>query len=136
MKAITVLLADSNAIFRKALRAFLKTQPDFRVVGEARHGRQAVLLTRKLRPDIVLIDMAMVSFKSPSATRHIFQASPSSKLLILTVENDPAYIQHAAGLGAKGCLIKHTSSHRLPKAIRDIHKGHLVFPHIRAPRLP
>ncbi len=127
MKAITVLLAEDHMIVREGLRALLKLEPDIEVVAEAENGRQAVQFTQKLRPAVVVMDIAMPLLNGLEATRQILQAHPATKVLILSAHSDDAYVQQVMALGAAGYLIKQTAAHVLPEAIRHVHGGGTFF---------
>src|SRR3979411_1470938 len=123
MKRITVLLADDHHIVREGFRALLKHERDIEVVGEAKTGREAVQLTRKLRPAVVVMDIAMPLLNGLEATRQIRKNFPETKVLILSAHNDDAYVQQVTLLGAAGFLLKQTSSQVLAQAIREVEKG-------------
>jgi DNA-binding NarL/FixJ family response regulator len=127
MKAITVLLAEDHEIVREGLRALLEHEDDIEVIGEAQTGRQAVKLTKKLRPDVVVMDIAMPLLNGLEATRQILQARPSIKVLILSAHSDDAYIEQIIALGAAGYLIKQTSHDVLSRAIREVQQGKTFF---------
>ena len=110
MKRITVLLAEDHQIVREGFRSLLKHEPDIEVVGEAETGRQAVQLTRKLRPAVVVMDIAMPLLNGLEATRQIRKEFPDTKVLILSAHSDDAYVEQVAALGAAGFLLKQTSS--------------------------
>jgi DNA-binding NarL/FixJ family response regulator len=86
-----------------------------------------VQLTRKLRPDVVVMDIAMPLLNGLEATRQIRKAVPDTKVLILTAHSDDAYVEQITELGAAGFLLKQTSSHVLAAAIREVHKGNTFF---------
>src|SRR2546430_10239549 len=88
MKRITVLLAEDHQIVREGFRSLLKHEPDIEVVGEAESGRQAVQLTRKLRPAVVVMDIAMPLLNGLEATRQIRKEVPETKVLILSAHRD------------------------------------------------
>jgi DNA-binding NarL/FixJ family response regulator len=127
MKRITVLLAEDHQIVREGFRSLLEHEPDIKVVGEAETGRQAVQLTRKLRPAVVVMDIAMPLLNGLEATRQIRRDFPDTKVLILSAHSDEAYVEQVAVLGAAGFLLKQTSSHVLAKALRQIHAGNTFF---------
>jgi len=127
MKPITVLLAEDHQIVREGLRALLKLEDDIEVIGEAENGRQAVELTQKLKPDVVVMDIAMPILNGMEATRQILQALPATRIIILSAHSDDAYVALVMAIGAAGYLIKQTASHVLPNAIRKIHAGKTCF---------
>jgi DNA-binding NarL/FixJ family response regulator len=127
MKPITVLLAEDHQMVREGFRSLLKHEDDIEVVGEAETGREAVQLTRKLRPAVVVMDIAMPSLNGLEATRQICKEVPETKVLILSAHSDDAYVEQVAILGAAGFLLKQTSSHVLATAIREVQKGHTFF---------
>lgn len=127
MNPITVLLAEDHLIVREGLRALLKLEKDLKVVGEADNGREAVELAGKLCPDVAVMDIAMPLLNGMEATRQVLQASPSTKVLMLSAHSDDAYVDQVMALGASGYLIKQTASHVLPEAIREVHQGRNFF---------
>jgi DNA-binding NarL/FixJ family response regulator len=135
MKPITVLLAEDHAILREGLRKLLEADEAFEVIGEAENGRKAVEMTRKLRPAVVVMDIAMPLLNGLEATRQILEAAPGTKVLILSAHSDDAYIERVNAVGAAGYLIKQTSSHILARAIREVFKGKIFFDPSIAKRL-
>jgi DNA-binding NarL/FixJ family response regulator len=127
MKRITVVLAEDHAIVRVGFRALLKHEPDIEVVGEAVTGRQAVQLTRKLRPSVVVMDIAMPLLNGLEATRQIRRDFPDTRVLILSAHGDDAYVEQAIALGAAGFCLKGSSSDDLATAIREVQKGNGFF---------
>jgi len=127
MNRITVLLAEDHMIVREGLRSLLKEEDDIEVVGEAQTGRQAVHLTKKLRPAVVVMDIAMPLLNGLEATRQILKAVPATRVLILSAHSDDAYVDQVIALGAAGYLLKQTSLQVLSSAIREAHKGNTFF---------
>jgi DNA-binding NarL/FixJ family response regulator len=127
MKRITVLLAEDHTIVREGFRKMLELEPDMEVVGEAQDGRQAFALAKKLRPDVVLMDIAMPLLNGLEATRQVLRAVPATKVLMLSAHSDDAYVKNAAEAGAVGFLLKQTSAHEVCRAIREVHKGKTFF---------
>jgi len=127
MKKITVLLAEDHLIVREGFRGLLKGERDIEIVGEAETGRQAVQLAKKLRPDVVVMDIAMPQLNGLEATRQIMEAIPTTRIIMLSAHSDDAYIEQATAAGAVGYLIKQTSSHDLCVAIREVQKGNTFF---------
>lgn len=135
MKRITVLLAEDHQIVREGFRSLLKHERDIEVVGEAETGRQAVALVKKLRPAVVVMDIAMPLLNGLEATRQIRKDCPDTRVLILSAHSDDAYVEQMTGLGAAGFLLKQTSSHVLATAIREVQKGNTFFSPSIAKRL-
>jgi DNA-binding NarL/FixJ family response regulator len=135
MKRITVLLAEDHLIVREGFRSLLKIESDIEVVGEAETGRQAVSLAKKLRPMVVVMDIAMPLLNGLEATRQIRKALPGTKVLMLSAHNDDAYVDQAIASGAAGFLHKQTSSHDLSRAIREVQNGNTFFSPAIAKRL-
>jgi len=127
MKRITVLLAEDHTIVREGFRKMLELENDLEVAGEAQDGRQAVALAKKLRPAVVLMDIAMPLLNGLEATRQVLKAVPATKVLILSAHSDDAYVQSAIESGAVGFLLKQTSAHDVCRAIREVQKGKTFF---------
>lgn len=127
MKRITVLLAEDHTVVREGLRALLEAEGDIEVVGEAETGRQAVQLSKRLRPDVVVMDIAMPLLNGLEATRRIMKAVPATRVLMLSAHGDDEYVRQAVMLGAAGYLIKQTSANFLSKAIRAVKNGNTFF---------
>ena len=132
MKKITVLLAEDHLIVREGFRGLLKGEREIEIVGEAETGRQAVQLAKKLRPAVVVLDIAMPQLNGLEAARQILKALPTTKVIMLSAHADNAYVEQAVAAGAVGYLIKQASSHALCEAIREAQKGNTFFsPSIR-----
>jgi len=127
MKRITVLLVEDHRIVREGLHKLLELEDDLEVVGEAQDGRQAVAMVKKLRPAVVVMDIAMSLLNGLEAVRQILKIVPSTKILILSAHTDGAYVKNATDSGAMGFLLKHTSAHVLSKGIREVNKGNTFF---------
>ncbi len=127
MKRITVLLAEDHTIVREGFRKMLEIEADLEVVGEAQDGRQALIMVKKLRPAVVLMDIAMPLLNGLEATRQVLKALPATKVLILSAHSDDAYVKNATDSGAVGFLLKQTSAHEVCQAIREVQKGKTFF---------
>jgi DNA-binding NarL/FixJ family response regulator len=127
MKMIRTLLADDHTIVREGLRALLFADGEIEVVAEAHNGREAVILAKEFRPDVVVMDIAMPLLNGLEATRQILSTSPKTKILILSAHSDDAYIDRVIAVGAVGFLIKQTSAQILAKAIHEIAAGNSFY---------
>lgn len=114
-------------IVREGFRKMLELEDDIEVVGEAQDGRQAVAMVGKLRPAVVLMDIAMPMLNGLEATRQVLKAFPATKILMLSAHNDDAYLNKASEAGAVGFLLKQTSAHDVCRAIREVQKGNTFF---------
>ena len=135
MKKIAVLLVDDHAVVRQGLRALLEAEGDIAVVGEADNGREAVVLAKKILPDLVLMDLAMPGLNGLEATRQIVKNLPSARVLVLTSYGDDDYVTQLLEAGACGYLVKQTAAADLLKAIREVHEGNAFFSPSIAKRL-
>jgi DNA-binding NarL/FixJ family response regulator len=127
MKRVTVLLADDHAIVREGVRNLLEAGGVCEVLGEASTGRQAVELARKLRPDVVVMDIAMPELNGFEATRQILLASPGVRVLVLSAHSDNDYIAHVVEVGAAGYVVKQSSGQALVYAIQEVAAGRRYF---------
>jgi len=124
---ISVLLADDHNIVRQGLKALLVAEGDITVVGEAQSGREAVQLSERLRPEVVIMDLAMPLLNGWEATRQIMKALPSAKIIVLSTYNTEDHVQQAIAAGAAAYLVKQTAAADLVKAIREVKKGNAYF---------
>jgi DNA-binding NarL/FixJ family response regulator len=132
---ITVLLAEDHAIVRQGLCALLKSDGHFQVVGEARTGREGVELALKLKPDVILMDIAMPVLNGLEATRQILTANPAARVIILSAHSDDVYVDRMIEAGVAGFLEKQTSAEVLTKAIVEVVKGGTYYSPAIARRL-
>jgi DNA-binding NarL/FixJ family response regulator len=123
--SVRVLLADDEQLIRAGFRLILESEPDFEVVGEAANGREAVDLTRKLDPDVVLMDIQMPEINGLEATRQIaaLGRNESSRVLVLTTFEVDEYVYEALRAGASGFLLKRTPAADLLAGIRVVAGG-------------
>lgn len=127
MKTISVLLADDHTLIRQGLRLVLEAWPGMEVVGEAEDGRQCVREAHRLRPDVVLLDLAMPLLNGVEATRQITSEVPSTKVLVLSSYSDDQHLAQAIEAGASGYLMKEAAAEHLLHAIRVIAEGATFF---------
>jgi DNA-binding NarL/FixJ family response regulator len=124
---ITVLLAEDHLVVRQGLVSLLRLDGRFTVVAEAQNGREAVELTRTLRPDVVLMDIAMPVLNGLEATRQILGENPSARVVILSAHSDDEYIDRMIAAGVAGFLEKQTSAEILARGLREVAQGRTFF---------
>jgi two-component system response regulator NreC len=122
MRKIHVLLADDHAVLRAGLRLLVDGQRDMKVVAEATHGEEAVRTASETKPDVVILDLAMPG-GGMEPIKRLLRLSPSLKVLVLTMYDDPAYTRLALAAGATGYVVKKAADQELLSAIRAVHKG-------------
>ena len=120
--AIRILITDDHAVVREGLRTFISTEPGMEVVGEAKDGVEAVQMACELKPDVILMDMAMPRMGGLEAIQQIKEQCPDAQILVLTSFSDDETVFPAIKAGALGYLLKNTSPDRLLSAIRDVHQ--------------
>lgn len=134
-RPVRILLVDDHPVVRAGLRAMLDQQPDLEVVAEAADGDAAVAVTRRLQPDVVLMDIQMPGVDGIEATRLITALDPAPRVLILTTYDSDADILPAIENGATGYLLKDTPPDDLYRAIRQAAAGETVLAPTVASRL-
>jgi DNA-binding NarL/FixJ family response regulator len=127
MDKVQILLVDDHTVLRDGIRALLEKESDMAVAGEAEDGRTAVRLACQLKPDVVLMDVAMPLLNGLEATRQIIHDCPQVKVLILTMHDNEEYIRLALANGAMGYILKDAPAHELLEAIRAVHRGETVL---------
>jgi DNA-binding NarL/FixJ family response regulator len=121
--AVRVLIADDHPIFRDGLRKLLSEAPDFDVIGEAADGAEAVKLARQLKPDILLLDLAMPRLPGLEALRELAGSSGAMRTILLTAAIERSEIAKALQLGARGVVLKESATQLLFKSIRCVMAG-------------
>jgi DNA-binding NarL/FixJ family response regulator len=119
----SILLADDHVLFREGLRSLIGHWQDFTVVGEAGNGAEAVALARELLPDIILMDITMPVQNGIEAARQIARELPATRIVMLTVAEEPEYLFQALKNGAHGYVLKDTPSRRLHDLLRGVLRG-------------
>jgi DNA-binding NarL/FixJ family response regulator len=120
---IRILVVDDHAIMRDGVRALLSLQDDIEIVGEAADGREALNRALELRPDVVLMDIAMPGLDGLEATRRIIRKLPSAKVLVLTQHDNREYVLTAIKAGASGYVPKRALGSELVTAVHAVHRG-------------
>ena len=129
MSEITLVLADDHAVVRSGLRMLLDAQSDMRIVGEANNGREAVELTRSLKPDVILMDIMMPEMNGIEATRRITGEIRDTAVLALTMYEDEQYFFEMLKAGASGYVPKRAAPDVLVSAIRTVNMGAMfIYP--------
>jgi DNA-binding NarL/FixJ family response regulator len=124
---LRILLADDHTVVRQGLRKVLEERSDWEVVAEAGDGREAVRHAEELKPDVAIIDIAMPLLNGIEATRQVVKRSPSTRILVLTMHSDEAYVNQILQAGATGYLLKDSADVDLIKAVSAVSKGKSFF---------
>jgi DNA-binding NarL/FixJ family response regulator len=127
MTKTRILLADDHDVVRSGLRALLRTSPDVAIVGEAADGEEAVRLTERTKPDLVIMDVSMPNLDGIGATRIIKERFPEVKVIILTVHEDEEYAYQILRAGASGYVLKNAGKKDIFKAIASAMSGERFF---------
>jgi DNA-binding NarL/FixJ family response regulator len=130
---VEILIVDDQALFREGLRTLLSVQPDFKVVGEATNGEEAIRLSVLTKPTVVLMDLRMPVMDGVTATRRLRDVLPKCKVIVLTTFDDDELVFDGLRAGAVGYLLKDVSSEKLFEAIRAADRGeYFLLPSITA----
>lgn len=121
--AIRVILADDHTILRAGLKSLLQGSRDVEVIAESDNGRDTVSQARELKPDIVVMDVAMPDMNGVDATRKIVQLAPQVRVLALSSHNDGAFVKGMLEAGARGYLLKDAATDELLTALDAVHRG-------------
>ncbi len=124
---ISVLLVDDHAVVRQGVKAFLVTQPDISIVGEAGSGEEAIQLAGQFIPDVILMDLIMPNMDGVEATRRVKQVSPRSQIVVLTSYHEDEHIFPALKAGALSYILKDVSAEELASAVRKAAAGEAVL---------
>jgi two-component system, NarL family, nitrate/nitrite response regulator NarL len=124
---IRVLLADDHPLVLEGLLATLRGYPRIEVVGAARNGREALSLARRLRPDVVLLDIAMEEMNGVEAARRLRKSFPLIRTIFLTMHLEPGYLREMVHCGAKGYVLKDASPREIVRAVLEVHSGGTFF---------
>ena len=124
---IRIVLADDHVVMRNGLRLLLERQANFEVVGEAVDGRQTMEICDKLRPDVLVLDIAMPNLNGIEAARQISAKWPQTAIVILSMHSDESYVLRALKAGARAYLLKDSAEADLINAIRAVSEGKAFF---------
>ena len=127
MKKIKILIADDHSLIRTGISTLLQGYAEFIVVGEAANGIEAVEMTKKVQPDVVIIDLSMPKMNGIEATRVIRERFPQTRVLVLTMHENEEYIYQIFNSGAAGYVLKNSSKEELCEAVRAVANGEKFF---------
>ena len=116
---IRILIVDDHHSFREVLKALLALQTDMEVVGEAQNGQEAIVLSRELRPDVILMDVKMPVMDGVEATHRILAETPDMKILALSIYSDDGFVKDIMRAGALRYILKGDDFEELTAAIRE-----------------
>jgi len=122
-KKIKILVIDDHAVVRSGLRLLLAAEPEFQVVGEAGNARDAVFEARALKPDVILLDVVMPGESGIEVLPKLKKEAPDSKVLVLSMQDDPRYVREAFAQGANGYVLKEAADAEVVAAVREIADG-------------
>jgi two-component system, NarL family, response regulator NreC len=123
MSRTTLVLADDHPVVRQGLRALLEAEPGFQIVGEADDGVAAAQLVERLKPDVLLVDVMMPGLNGLEVTRQVRQRFPGTRVIVLSMHANEAYVLEALRHGAAGYVLKESSTAELVQAVRTVVAG-------------
>jgi len=127
MSKLKILVADDHALVRNGLIKMLEPFKEFMIIGEASNGEEAVAMTKKLQPEVVIIDLSMPVLSGLDATKQICSTMPNVKVLVLTMHDNEEYVYQILKSGASGYMLKDSGREELATAIRTVAKGEKFF---------
>jgi len=127
MSSISVLLVEDHVMVRQGIRQLLEGEKDLLVIGEAGNGEEAVQMATEMRPDVIIMDIAIPKLNGIEATRQIKLTHPTAAVLILSAYDDDEYVFGLLKAGAAGYLLKTARGDELTRAVRAVHKGESVL---------
>jgi DNA-binding NarL/FixJ family response regulator len=120
---ITLVLADDHHVVRQGLQTLLETEPDFHIVGESGDGLETVQLVERLSPNVLVLDLMLPGINGLEVTRQLSQRAPQTRVIILSMYANEAYVVEALRNGAAGYVLKRSSASDLVQAVRDVSRG-------------
>jgi two-component system, NarL family, response regulator NreC len=121
--AVRVLIVDDHAVLRTGIRLMLAREPDLEPVGEAGSGREAIFESRSLKPDVILIDVVMPDGNGLEVIPTLLKERPDTKILVLSMQDDPRYVREAFAAGASGYVLKEAADVEVVAAVREVARG-------------
>jgi len=122
-RKIRVLLADDHAVVRAGLRAIISAEGDMEVVGESGDAKEVVAQAHELKPDVVVLDLSMPEGGGMRAIPRILEASANTRVIVLTMHDDPAYVRSVLAAGGWGYVLKHAADVDVVRAVRSVQRG-------------
>jgi DNA-binding NarL/FixJ family response regulator len=126
--SVTVCIADDHAVVREGIRRVLEGEPGVRVIGEAADGDAALELVERLRPEVLVVDVAMPGRTGLAVAAELTRRGSSTRVLVLSMHDEPQYLREARRAGARGYLLKDSPPAVLRRAVRDVQRGMDLFP--------
>ena len=121
--AISVLIADDHELVREGIKARLALSPNMKVCGEAANGREAINASRWLTPDVVFLDISMPGMTGLEAAPKILEVSPKSRILFLSMYDNPEYVKESLRVGARGYMLKDVTRQEMAAAVEAVYRG-------------
>jgi two-component system, NarL family, response regulator NreC len=119
----SVVVVDDHAVVRSGLRLLLEAQDDIEVVGEAGNAKDAIFRARALKPDVILLDVVMPGESGIEVLPQLRKESPDTKVLVLSMQDDPSYVREAFSAGASGYVLKEAADEEVVAAVREVAAG-------------
>ncbi|HPF60726.1 MAG: response regulator transcription factor [Gemmatimonadetes bacterium] len=126
--SVTVCIADDHAVVREGIRRVLEGEPGVRVIGEASDGDTALELVERLHPEVLVVDVAMPGRTGLAVAAELTRRGSATRVLVLSMHDEPQYIREARRAGARGYLLKDSPPATLRRAVRDVQRGMELFP--------
>jgi DNA-binding NarL/FixJ family response regulator len=123
VRKIRIFIADDHAIVRQGFRLILNQEPDMEVIGEAGSGADALRAVNELKPDVIVLDVAMPEMNGVEVTRRIMESDPEARVIMLSMHKDAVYVRETLRAGARGYLLKDSIDHDLLRAVRAVARG-------------
>jgi two-component system response regulator NreC len=120
---IRAIIIDDHGVVRSGIRLLLEREDDIEVLGDAEDARNAIFLTRRHKPDVILLDVTMPGRSGVDVVSELIVESPQSRVLMLSMEDDPAYVRQAFAAGASGYVLKEAADNEVVDAIRRVAAG-------------
>lgn len=127
MKLCRIMIADDHVMVRDGLRTLISSVPGFEVVGEAGDGLEAIATAARIKPDVLLLDIAMPNMRGIEAIPEIKRQLPETKILVLSMHDRSQYVQQALKNGADGYILKHSAASELVAALNHVNSGELYL---------